>query len=136
ETLLLRGSRERPVYDTHGVLIGSELTCPDGRLVRIAPGWEGTHTMPLGLGSYPAAALGTPTVDATPLADLRAAVDAVHPAGGIFFTAHSEELELSAATLAAAGGDGMEWYNVHGNFKALLGGDTVGENVDLAHVKA
>ena len=37
--------------------------------------------------------------------------------------------DISAANLQQLGTDGMEWYNVHGNFIALLGGqgDIAGE---------
>src|SRR5260221_2983883 len=120
DDLLLRGRGEQPLYDGQGNVKGMVLPCG----TQVAAGWEGTHTMPLGLARLPIDdnAYGTHVDTSTSLADEQAMVAAVHASGGIVFTAHSEEPDITAANLQQLGTDGMEWYNVHGNFIALLGG--------------
>ena len=133
---LLRGRGETALRDAAGHVVGSQLSCPGGRTVLLAPGWESTHTLPLGLTTLDLdpGTFGTATTGTTSLADDQAALAAVHAAGGLYFTAHSEEDDLPLSRLRELQTDGMEWYNVHGNILALMG-DVVGGNVDLAHVK-
>jgi len=129
DDVLLRGHGETPLAG------GAGMQLPCG--TQVAAGWEGTHTMPLGLARWPAddGAFGTHVDANTSLADEQAMLEAVHGAGAILFTAHSEEPDLPASMLQSLKSDGMEWYNVHGNFIALLGGqgDLVG-NGNLADV--
>jgi hypothetical protein len=86
DDLLLRGRGEIPITDAAGAVVGMELPCG----TQLAAGWEGTHTMPLGLVQLPADdnAYSTHVDVNTSLADEQAMVDAVHAAGGIVFTAH------------------------------------------------
>jgi hypothetical protein len=139
DDVLLRGRGETPVRDANGNVVGMRLDCHDGRTVELAPGWENQHTMPLGLRRLMTnrSAYGTPTNAATSFADEQVALAAVHEAGGIYFTAHSEEPELPASLLKSLPTDGMEWYNVHGNIIALIGGqgDLLGGSFDLAHIR-
>ena len=122
DDVLLRGRGEQPLRDASGAVIGAQLPCG----TQMAPGWEGTHTMPLGLTRQltdaESNAYGTHTDNTETLADMQAALATVHAAGGIYFTAHSEEPDLPETVLEQLQTDGMEWYNIHGNFIALLGG--------------
>ena len=45
--------------------------------------------------------------------------------GAVVAIAHSEEEDLSAQRIVDVGLDAMEWYNPHGNFKNVFGGDSV-----------
>ena len=110
DDVLLRGRGEVPLRDADGNVVGMQLPCG----TQVAAGWEGTHTMPLGLARMPADdnAFGTHIDANTSLAD------------------------IPASMLQSLKTDGMEWYNVHGNFIALLGGqgDLVGGTIDLPHI--
>jgi hypothetical protein len=134
DDLLLRGRGEIPITDGQGNVTGMRLACG----AQLSAGWEGTHTMPLGLVRLPSddAAYGTHVDVNTTLAAEQAMVAAVHDAGGIVWTAHSEAPDISASNLQQLQTDGMEWYNVHGNFIALLGGqgDLVGGTFDLGSI--
>lgn len=138
DALLSRAGRgEQLLAGDAGTPVANLLPCPDGRRVAVATGVEATHTMPLGL-ERKLPRYSVSTVDATPLADLQQAADEIHAAGGLYFIAHSEEPDLSAATLRQVRTDGMEWYNPHGNFKHLYGGDgdSVGAGYDLSKLGA
>jgi hypothetical protein len=117
DDMLLRGRGEQPLFDRDGNTVGMQLSCG----TQLAAGWEATHSMPLGLARMPADHVGTAIDESTALADEEAMIAAVHDAGGIVFTAHSEEPDITAINLEQLETDGMEWYNFHGNFLVLLG---------------
>ena len=93
---------------------------PDGR-VTLMVGYEGTHTMPLGLRRPMDWERNVAFVDETPTDDLVALTAAVAASGGKLAIAHSEESDLSAATIAAHDVAAMELYNFHANFNEVLG---------------
>jgi len=105
---------------------------PDGR-VTLMVGFEGTHTMPLGLRKQIDWDRYHAFEDATPPEDLRAVTDAVTEAGGHVAIAHSEETDLSAATIASNAVSAMELYNFHANFNEVLGGGIGAALFDLEH---
>jgi hypothetical protein len=102
-----------------GELVGGRMRCPDeaeqpgSHEVVITVGGE-NDLMPVGLHRH----LGD-TVAARKQAmgaDTPEAVRAFHAAGGLVLQAHAESRELTKlCTLAAAGLDGMEVYNLHAN---------------------
>lgn len=94
---------------------------PDGR-VTLMVGFEGTHTMPLGLRRHLAADRYATFADDTPTDVLAALTAGVAEAGGKVAIAHSEDDDLSAATIAAHDVAAMELYNFHANFQEVLGG--------------
>jgi hypothetical protein len=136
EALLYQPERGETLLDpTSDGATGVRLPCPNGADALLAAGFEGTHTMPLGLHHHLGAAdYGTPTDSTTAPADAESLLSSVHAAQGIYFTAHSEGPDLPAALLETVPTDGMEWYNVHGNFLALFSGDVIGQATDLAHI--
>lgn len=93
---------------------------PDGRVTFLV-GFEGTHTMPLGLRKQMDWDRYHAFEDATAAADLDAVTAAVRESGGHVAIAHSEEGDLSAATIAAHDVSAMEIYNFHANFNQVLG---------------
>jgi len=93
---------------------------PDGRATLMV-GFEGTHTVALGLRRQIDWERYHAFDDGAAAADLVAVTSAVAEAGGRVAIAHSEEDDLSAATIAAHGVGAMESYNFHSNFNALLG---------------
>ncbi len=109
-----------------GEAAGNRVACDDGHRVLVTVGYEATHTLPLGLRHHLAPELYASATDAVPLADTQALVAGLKYAGAVTALAHSEEDDLSAARIVEAGFDAMEWYNPHGNFKTVLGGDSLG----------
>lgn len=109
-------------------VVGSRLRCADdtapGHRVHIAVGGE-NELMPVGLrrhlGADPAsrhAAMQAATPDA---------VRAFHAAGGVVLVAHGESHPLEQlSTLAQAGLDGMEVYNLHANIDPKIRGPYLG----------
>lgn len=93
---------------------------PDGR-VTLMVGFEGTHTMPLGLRRAFDWSRYHAFEDAASPESLTAVSDAVRDAGGHLAIAHSEQSDLSAATIAEHGVAAMEIYNFHANFNEVLG---------------
>lgn len=109
-----------------GKAIANQLACPGGARVLVTAGYEAQHTMPLGLkGHLPSESLYGGVNDAMPLADAQALADGLKAGGAVTALAHSEEPDLSAQRIADAGFEAMEWYNPHGNFKTVLGGDVI-----------
>lgn len=137
DDLLYTGGGEQLVLDASGAPVANRIPCGGGRSVLVSPGYEAPHTMPIGLMRP----LSDPALYSTLFDDNQSAqakkqlIDAIHAAGGLAFSVHSEEPELSAAGIAALGTDGMEWYNVHGNLLTLFGRNLIGGNVDLAHLR-
>jgi len=96
---------------------------PDGR-VTFMVGYEGTHTMPLGLRKQIDWDHNHAFEDATAPTDLLAVTNAVAAAGGKVAIAHSEETDLSAATIAQNDVAAMELYNFHATCNASGAGGT------------
>jgi hypothetical protein len=94
---------------------------PDQR-VTLLVGYEGTHTMPLGLRRHVDWSKHHTFEDAAPFETLAATTQAVREAGGHVAIAHSEQDDLSAETIAAHDVSAMELYNFHANFNEVLGG--------------
>ena len=143
DALLFQGHAGQALLDRTGAPVppGAQgattdrVSCPGGRSVLVATGWEGTHTLPLGLEQKLADPMySVATTGDAPLADQQALLAAIHDAKGIYFTAHSEEPDLPASRLVELKTDGMEWYNPHGNFKHLLGQDQVGGGIDYTQL--
>ncbi len=101
--------------------------------VTLLVGAEGTHTMPIGLERHldPPERYGVALEDTTPAADIDAMIAAVRAAGGFVAIAHSEERELSAATIIAHDLAAMELYNFHANFVNVLGTNVAAALGDL-----
>ncbi len=110
---------------TRDMAVANRLRCPDDRRVLLAAGYESTHTMPLGLHHHVDAKLYGGLTDAVPEAEAKALVEGLKAGGAVVAMAHSEEDDLSAARIVEVGLDAMEWYNPHGNFKTVLGGDSI-----------
>jgi hypothetical protein len=113
-----------------GTPVANTVHCPEtegglARSVVLTVGFESTHTMPLGLEGHlePLEAERIAILDATPEAERRAVVDAIHARKGVAAIAHSEEDDLSASTIAGLPLDAMEIYNVHANLKAVMSED-------------
>lgn len=112
--------------DGEGTPWGVSFACPagqglDGR-VTLVVGFEGTHTMPIGLRRHftDPANYGTRFSDSTSDEDLLALTSAVRAAGGRLTIAHSEETDLSWQTIARHDVTAMELYNFHANFNQVL----------------
>lgn len=112
--------------DGEGTPWGVSFQCPagqglDGR-VTLVVGFEGTHTMPIGLRRHftDPAVYSTKFSDSTPEDDLLAVTAAVRAAGGRLTIAHSEEPDLSWQTIADHDIVAMELYNFHANFNEVL----------------
>lgn len=115
------------VMDDDGVSpIGNFVSCPKGGKVLFTFGYEGLHTLPIGLRRHPTR-YEAYTTD-RPLADVQALVADLKDAGALVALAHSEESDISAERIVEGGADLMEWYNPHGNFKKTLGTDKVSGN--------
>lgn len=105
--------------------LANRLRCADDRRVLLAVGYESTHTLPLGLHHHVDPAHYAGLTDADALADAKALVAALKAAGAVVAIAHSEEEDLSAQRIVDVELDAMEWYNPHGNFKNVFGGDSI-----------
>lgn len=106
--------------------IANRIDCGDGHEAMVAVGYESTHTLPLGLHHHVDPQFYAGLTDAVPSEDATALVAALQDAGAVVSIAHSEEGDLSAARIVESGVDSMEWYNPHGNFLTVLGGDQLG----------
>ncbi len=115
----------------NGSPVANHISCGDGHEALIAVGYEATHVMPLGLRSHLDAQFYAGFTDAEPLAEATELVAALQSAGAVVSIAHSEEDDISAARLIEAGVDSMEWYNPHGNFVTVLGGDLISGNATV-----
>jgi hypothetical protein len=102
---------------------GAIFPCSDSEhQVFLVPGFEGTHTMPIGLHEHLPKELYSVsfTVD-TPEESLFTLTEAVREAGGLVTIAHSEQTDIDAATIAGHDVSAMEIYNFHANFNEVLG---------------
>jgi hypothetical protein len=138
DALLSRPGRGETWELTDGGLEhGNRKLCADGHSFVLATGVEGTHTLPIGLAQkLPDYSVSTDS--SATVAGLVQLAQQIHAAGGLYFTAHSEEADLPASLLQQIPSDGMEWYNPHANFKELYGqgGDQIGANGDYSQIGA
>ena len=126
DDLLFDASAGDVLVEEGGEAIANRMACPGGATVLVTAGYEANHTMPIGLkGHLPTPELYSGVDDAMLLADAQALVDGLKAGGAVTALAHSEGEDLSAQRIVDAGFEAMEWYNPHGNFKTVLGGDTV-----------
>lgn len=112
------------VTDGQGGVRGVSFDCEGtDRRVFLVPGFEGTHTMPIGLQrQLPDAELyGTSFTTTTDDAALVELTEAVRDAGGLVAIAHSEQDSIDAQTIAAHDVSAMEIYNFHANFNEVIG---------------
>jgi len=116
---LVRNAKSDPVANI--------IECPEtlggpARPVHLTVGFEGNFTMPLGLEAHldPIELERVGLDDATPEADRKAVIDAIHAKGGLVAIAHSEREEIGADALATLPIDVMEQYNIHANFLTIL----------------
>jgi len=113
---------------TDGVAWGVRYACPEGQggpdgTTVLVPGFEGTHTMPIGLRRHltEMSHYGVSLKDRTPFEDIEAMVSDVRSAGGMVTIAHSEQDELPASMIIEHDIPLMELYNFHANFNTVLG---------------
>ena len=113
----------------NGAPIANRMSCPGGQSVLLSVGFEATHVMPLGLHTLPpggsSGSLYAGASDATGAAQIKQQVQGLQAAGAVVSMVHSEETDISAPTIDAAGYEAMEWYNVHAAILALAGADTL-----------
>lgn len=105
--------------------LSNRMHCADDRRVLLGAGYEATHTLPLGLHHHVDAKLYASLSDDVPIDEAKALVAGLQAGGAVVAMAHSEEDDLSAARIVEVGLEAMEWYNPHGNFKTVLGGDSI-----------
>jgi hypothetical protein len=116
------------LLESDGVAWGVRYPCPDGQggpdgTVVLVPGFEGTHTMPIGLRQHLAdmSHYGVSLVDGTADDAVDAMTADVRAAGGMVTIAHSEQDELPFSMIAEHDIPLMELYNFHANFNTVLG---------------
>lgn len=108
---------------------------PDGK-VTLMVGYEGTHSMPLGLRRQVDWERHHTFDDLASTESLDAYTAAVAEAGGHVAIAHSEDDDLSATTIIAHDVAAMEFYNFHANFQEVLGGGLGDALFSLEHFLA
>lgn len=107
--------------------------CPEGEggadgRTWLLVGFEGNHTMPIGLRHHldDPSLYGVGFETAADPARLDELVAGVEAAGGMLAIAHSEREDVDGATIAAHGAKLSEVYNFHANFNTLMDGDLLG----------
>ena len=115
------------LFGPDGEATSAALACPPGQggpdgTVKLTVGFEGSHTMPLGLTRHLAdeALYGVSFEITTDPADLDALTAAVRSAGGLTTIAHSEQADIDVATLVAHDVSAMEIFNFHANFNVVF----------------
>jgi hypothetical protein len=109
-----------------GVAIANRLACKGGAQPLVSVGFEAKHMMPLGLHALPATPeLYDDVTDMTDLAKLKKQVAGLKKLGAVVAMVHSEEADISAATIDAGGFEAMEWYNIHASILQLANKDTL-----------
>lgn len=122
--LLYHAATDTLVSDGNGQPVANVLHCAatagaKARDVTLLVGYEGDHTMPLGLQAHlqPKDLYNRVLDDAlTPLADAQAVVDAVHQRGGLMTLVHAEQKAVSPERVRDLQLDAVEIYNIHANF--------------------
>jgi hypothetical protein len=106
---------------------GVTFACPEGQggldgQARLMVGFEGTHTMPLGIRRHLAdpAHYSISFTNGTSFEDLDTLTASVRDAGGLVSIAHSEETDLDWQLIADHDVTAMEIYNFHANFNVLF----------------
>ena len=110
---------------TRDAALSNRMRCADDRRVLVSAGYEATHTLPLGLHHHVDAKLYAGLTNEVPIEEAKALVAGLKAGGAVVAMAHSEEADLSAGRIVEVGLEAMEWYNPHGNFKTVLGGDSI-----------
>lgn len=123
--LLYSQSEGDELVMTRDAALSNRMRCADDRRVLVMAGYEATHTLPLGLHHHVDAKLYAGLTNEVPVAEAKALVAGLQAGGAVVAMAHSEEADLSAARIVEVGLEAMEWYNPHGNFKTVLGGDSI-----------
>ncbi|TNF37361.1 MAG: hypothetical protein EP329_03335 [Deltaproteobacteria bacterium] len=114
--------------DDAGVAWGVRFACPDGQggpdgSTVLVPGFEGTHTMPIGLRQHLEMRpdYGISLVDGTSFEAIEDMVADVRASGGMVTIAHSEQDDIPASMIIEHDIPLMELYNFHANFNSVLG---------------
>ena len=116
---------DQPVL-LQGKPVANRITCASGHQTLISVGFEAAHMMPFMLQATPATQdLYGGITDATDLTKVKQQVQGLKALGGVVGMVHSEEADISAATINAGGFEAMEWYNIHANFSTLLDKDSI-----------
>lgn len=117
-----------------GEPIANGIACSGGHGVLVSVGFEAKHMMPLGLHSLPAteSSLYDGITDATPMATVQSRVAGLADHGAVTAMVHSEEDDISAATIEAGGYEAMEWYNIHASILRLLDKDSI--SLDIQNI--
>lgn len=123
--LLYSQSEGDELVMTREAALSNRMRCADDRRVLVSAGYEATHTLPLGLHHHVDAKLYASLTNEVPIEEAKALVAGLKAGGAVVAMAHSEESDLSAARIVEVGLEAMEWYNPHGNFKTVLGGDSI-----------
>jgi hypothetical protein len=103
----------------------------------VTVGYEGTHDMAGGLHSHFADGdlEGLSFADeSTTLPEAQSAVAAIHEVKGLSLNAHSEEDDITVQRLVDVGIDAMEIYNIHANFKTIVGMSAKGATGNIGRV--
>jgi hypothetical protein len=132
EDLLYDSSAGDSLVTVSGSPVANTVACSNGQKIIFSVGFESTHTMPIGLHSVPTpttSSLFDGVTDSTSASAAAAQVAGLKALGAVVGLAHSEETDLSASSIVAAGFEAMEWYNIHANFKALIGSDTLSADI-------
>ena len=126
--------------DATGHAYGVRYACPSGQggpdgTTTLVVGFEGTHTMPIGLRDHLAdhAHYGVSLVKDADPAEIDAVIADVEGRHGMLTIAHSEEDDLPMELIAAHAIPAMELYNFHANFNAVLGNDLATAIFGLEH---
>ncbi|UQA62145.1 hypothetical protein [Polyangium aurulentum] len=121
EDLLYIGEGDEPIKGADGAPIGNYVSCGDGRRVLVTAGTENA-LMPIGLERHvPGDAEARRT---TYKSDEPAAAEAMHAAGALLMTAHTES--RTPEWLAAIPFDGIEVYNLHAAIDPDIREDSLG----------
>jgi len=119
---------------------GVRYACPEGEggadgTTTLVVGFEGTHTMPIGLRDHLAdrAHYGVSLVDGADPAKVDAVIADVEDRQGLLAIAHSEEDDLPMTLIADHAIPMMELYNFHANFNTVLGNDLATAIFGLEH---
>jgi hypothetical protein len=126
EDLLYDASAGDQLVLHQGKPIANRITCSGGQQALVSVGFESKHMMPLGLFDLPqTSTLYDGIDDSSNLTQVKQQVQGLKALGAVVAMVHSEEADISAATINAAGFEAMEWYNIHANFSALIGEDLI-----------
>jgi hypothetical protein len=115
-----------------GKPIANKLACKGGTSVLVSVGFESLHMMPLGLHALPSTTpqdLYGGISDTSDKTKLKAQVAGLKAVGSVVAMVHSEEADISAATIDVGGFEAMEWYNIHASILLLLSKDLLSADI-------